>query len=877
MRTPLKYSYGKRKRHSQVGELSWDETIDKLTIESPDSSLNQPGRPQDRSLTSPTYPRGLPVVDLDRTKVVPLPRKKATTSEKDIFDFGYREQNAKTRSRRSQERRRALENQDSHTGLIRVDEAKDKVKLRADSISAVTSQSSENPSAELKAPSLDNINSDRLPRDKGKAKASEPIDTGKDCMNEQVSLQKQFEDDMAQAIKLSKKDQSTIDMGRSMPQGSTYGLRRGVRRVSDNKNTTKPMSESPSKRILKRKSHGSYPLKPFDDDHTSFVRPFEIVGKSIEKFDQNTSDAEVDLEPPTRTQTPSMLVGRISYDPQPSPQKHDISGLFDNHVSATRGLDSQPRRLMHALKSSRNRIQTDVKEVPDSEEDSHSLERLLESAEKNLYEQSQQDELTFPDMSKNKSGMASDQEIPRTDESFSQSTRQTYSKQRSFLVDVPTGNFDDDLAIPATASPIVDTDSDASDQEVTSVGIKNVHELRQGGENKRFIGEASYLLEGLESGETMQSTLVELAHKLSSRDFARRFRAADLDETIWRSCKKVQDPISLFALTVILTVLVQHLEHPKLSRNQCNILRRAIDCEADIADYVASKSVKLSRMSKASILELRSEVANSDAFSGSVGGTRLSPRLLALIGLNLCCQTGLDVQDFLYTILKVVPDHFADLQPVLAEIQMVTSILEQIPPDVMSRVPRERLDPLLQLVVALCVDQSATTGPYKSPALCSFFRCFINLVNHETASARLLSHSSLLTPLLDFVVQSCADTGAQDPPDELALCLGLLICLAEECPEARATMSDAVDRKVLLENMRTALAKPNWKSVGGFIALLSFHLCRDTLTTGRSNEFDGQAKVDLKDGLRCLQDSIELGSDNVFTKNLQSFSDSIRV
>lgn len=79
-------------------------------------------------------------------------------------------------------------------------------------------------------------------------------------------------------------------------------------------------------------------------------------------------------------------------------------------------------------------------------------------------------------------------------------TKLTYGIQRTFLDENPVADLLD-APLPGTKPSLsLEKDEEFEDDSIDNIKVKSIHELRESGNNARFIDEMEYLLDGLENG-----------------------------------------------------------------------------------------------------------------------------------------------------------------------------------------------------------------------------------------------------------------------------------------------------------------------------------------------------------------------------------------
>lgn len=652
---------------------------------------------------------------------------------------------------------------------------------------------------------------------KGKQKETEPLTRNIPSFESLDGLE--IEEDLSIAIANSK-----AEVCESTKNGESSRDKRPLQKK------ILPVATKPSKSTSSIKIANTISKDVIPKENQHILKNVPIVAQRREAQAQNDvnnkvvreTDFEIDLEPSMRMLTsppppPPSTTGpsTMSYSPKPPPIQDSIYDMFDEPFKpASVNSVLRPRRILQSL--GRAKLSDSTRRNNDRTSHRHdelSIDKLLESAESNLNEQSQQDEMTRELVVNDSQEIVDCDSTTPIQMPTSQATRATYSKQRSFLADTALTELAE-LGTnhrPTTRhiSPVPSTDEDSPNEtDVRQISIRNVHDLRQGGENKRFVDEVSYLLEGLESPSSIQSTVIELGIKLSSKNFARKFRAADLDERVWSACSDVRDPIAMFALMVIVTVLLQLGDSARMSLTQGTLIQEALAYERDIEAYTKDRTVKASKINKMSIVALRAEVAKSEAFVAFDPGYRLSPRLLALMSANLYCRSETDKYGMISRIMRLLPEYIDTPDNLMVELRLVASVLEHIPPKVQQESSTTDIERLVHITTRLvsAIDnhdekhdpEASSNGSFAQNSL---LRCLISIANSVPSSVPHMAQDDLIRALLRRVskVHSSPhpqttepdehrDNDDDDDDDARVLHLGLLICLAEESSAGKTIM-----------------------------------------------------------------------------------------
>ncbi|KAF4974010.1 hypothetical protein FZEAL_9054 [Fusarium zealandicum] len=221
---------------------------------------------------------------------------------------------------------------------------------------------------------------------------------------------------------------------------------------------------------------------------------------------------------------------------------------------------------------------------------------------------------------------------------------------------------------PINPDPFAMSDDDLDEDGDVRPAIKSVHELRRAGANNRFADEMEDLLARIGTPDSSPSTmrrnaLLELTQKLQRKDFLSQFRDHATRDKVAMNIGQEEDVISGFALTAVLVTFLNfnpavHLLQQLVNDGLGKLLGRLLRVPEDIDD-IAARKMRLSKMSRASLSEVKTLLMKMDIWQGR-RLQQLSPETLALQLLNIVCQSI----DPLYS-SRVVKDVEGDLEPIL--------------------------------------------------------------------------------------------------------------------------------------------------------------------------------------------------------------------
>ncbi|KAK9473754.1 wings apart-like protein regulation of heterochromatin-domain-containing protein [Dipodascopsis tothii] len=208
----------------------------------------------------------------------------------------------------------------------------------------------------------------------------------------------------------------------------------------------------------------------------------------------------------------------------------------------------------------------------------------------------------------------------------------TYSAQRSFL-DESALSFLDDLSAPTSRAVEADSGSEEDD-----IKVKSIHELRESGQNSRFLDEVEYLLDGIRPGAALASrrtTYLELATKLADKTFFNKFKATEFAPRLFMGLADETDEVAMFALGYIVCLFTQDdgvLSALADEHGGVRFLARLLANDTAISAIAKRKSNGVTRIGQSLVSELEAKIVSSARDDGAPAG-RVSLRFLGLSGL----------------------------------------------------------------------------------------------------------------------------------------------------------------------------------------------------------------------------------------------------
>ncbi|KAJ3504889.1 hypothetical protein NM208_g16270 [Fusarium decemcellulare] len=360
---------------------------------------------------------------------------------------------------------------------------------------------------------------------------------------------------------------------------------------------------------------------------------------------------------------------------------------------------------------------------------------------------------------------------------------------------------------PINPDPFAMSDDDLDSDGDVRPAIKSVHELRRAGANNRFADEMEDLLARIGTPSSSPSTmrrnaLLELTQKLQSKEFLNQFRDHATRDKVATNIGQEEDVISGFGLAAVLVTFLNFSPAAHLLRQLVDdglgkllgVLLRAPD---DI-DEIASRKMRLSKMSRASLSEVKTLLIKKDIWQGR-RLQELSPQTLALQLLNIVCQRIDPVNSSV-----VVKDVEADLGPILerctnadpgtnAVFALVVSILESQSGLAMDDEDKISWTSQQTPKVARFLHNSMQQWPEKPGDVETLIlKLSINMSNTARGAAAF-NDEALLSKLSNCMrvgFKSALDALSSrrlrgETYDGLLLVLGVAINILEHCPPAR--------------------------------------------------------------------------------------------
>jgi hypothetical protein len=333
------------------------------------------------------------------------------------------------------------------------------------------------------------------------------------------------------------------------------------------------------------------------------------------------------------------------------------------HVSRVSGRAPR-RRLIDSLVEQSKRVKTMSESANDSESGGMSDSKLKSDSDELPMSQKSPSILMMEGLKDGKSlenTKSASLPMPPGNSQSSQgpAPRITYSRQRSMLAEHDlTGKMNFDIPLldshPTSRSqrrgslpkfePLRPLhEQDGPDETQKGGAIRTVHELRQAGANNRFTDEVEDLLDRIGSpGKQVslrRSALLELADKMTSKDFLEKFTVNGMDQRLFINLGQDTDAISGFLMILMLSMVldtsfspsfISHLRQQGITR----LLIRLIDVEDSVIRISKDRKTNMSKLSQTSLATQHAAILKLHLWEG-MESVDLSPRLGALQCLEL--------------------------------------------------------------------------------------------------------------------------------------------------------------------------------------------------------------------------------------------------
>lgn len=355
--------------------------------------------------------------------------------------------------------------------------------------------------------------------------------------------------------------------------------------------------------------------------------------------------------------------------------------------------------------------------------------------------------------------------------------------------------------------------------EAVGQTIRSIHELRQGGANKRFVESVEALLDDIGTPTiTMKSrrrsALLDLASKATEKGFCRHFLDNDLNHRLVLRIGQEMDMISGFAIVSLISALLTegaalHTIAQIRDEGINDLLGRMLDSAETIHILVKQRRTNMSKVAQSLVLEYEVMLLSTTLWAG-VQVEELSPQMTALKCLEtLILKTreagsredilSEELTQKLFNILRMALKHgwWDEVMGCSTTIiHLVLSILEShsIHTKDIGTTPAWTLEYLPLMVKTLT---KAINRPHVEFSMSQTLalRWTLNMTVHRSQVSDAFAQSDLLVPLGRVIVEGFTLISSflpgnqrQSILDNLVLTLAVMINLAEYSITARKCM-----------------------------------------------------------------------------------------
>ncbi|KAG5519810.1 hypothetical protein PMAC_000083 [Pneumocystis sp. 'macacae'] len=327
----------------------------------------------------------------------------------------------------------------------------------------------------------------------------------------------------------------------------------------------------------------------------------------------------------------------------------------------------------------------------------------------------------------------------------------TYAKRRSFITEST-----DDMENLFFSSYNINSKKqlfnklNPKNSEAHDLNIKNIHELRDSGINKRSLDEIQYLVDGLNKSNTLrhrQSCYIELAKKMNEAEFSRNFKSGNFYHQLLENSEKDTDIVLTYS-----------------QKNKKLISFRLF--------YIA-----LLKLVKSSNLHIDYNIESSCYFFSinaiksiiSLSTLKTSNHLEKMASFN-CVSVFYDIIDKIHK--KNINEQICIIEIIINSIEKYSFVMD-------SDTHIKKISIITTLLTSDLFNNSEKK--YKSRIFQSSLRLLINLTNNNPSICDEVAHSKFIQILIDTIISTKNDSLDSDQSsDNTLLSLGLLINIVEK-------------------------------------------------------------------------------------------------
>ncbi|KAI1863731.1 uncharacterized protein JN550_009431 [Neoarthrinium moseri] len=403
--------------------------------------------------------------------------------------------------------------------------------------------------------------------------------------------------------------------------------------------------------------------------------------------------------------------------------------------------------------------------------------------------------------------------------------------------------------------------------------IRDIHELKQAGENSRVADEMFDLSSQIgqptpKPSSSRRTALLQVAEKVQQKDYRQRLRNHGIDATVLKGIGSETDVISGYLVSTILlhflaTSSAPHIIQLLRTEDAGYLFGRLLDSDDDIKRTARDRKTNLSKRNQTALIGLQASLLQLPIWELGKPES-LSPRTVALKGLELITSQDVvlasdpalfpdNVTHGLFGVLPMAKDaEFWDepTAPGTFDLRCSLSILEYHAVKAMeSQDHGEQLAarylPILAEVFASALQNSAARDSELESLL---LKLVLNMTNASSTSAGPFLDKGILPALASSICTSFTQSAAAVAGDgwsegvlnNLVLRIGILVNFAEQSTPVRKAVHECSGDdgsspmkeliRIFLDNHRnTAEADSEAKSqlnvAFGYLSVLLGHLC----------------------------------------------------
>lgn len=444
---------------------------------------------------------------------------------------------------------------------------------------------------------------------------------------------------------------------------------------------------------------------------------------------------------------------------------------------------------------------------------------------------------------------------------FKAPARTTYSQQRSYLADQTEEDMLDamieDMSQPlmksleASQKDELDLESDNDDGEGAGQP-KSAHDLRAAGSKKRMLQDLENLVSGLQNDSlglsSRRADMTEIVTMLLSQSSVELILDHGMDRQLVTSFTNSKDAVFDFIASCCLGLVVRCTKQLAVlrgfSRAGCiEKLFEVLQNDKSVASITKERRTNMSGIAQRKVLALADSIVASELWPSKTVND-LSPQLIALRLLELIIRgmRELGADDILIDearlidLLEVLESHHTS-QNKSVYAWLVFSILESISVGNYSLKRGPWTSRTLKAVIKQLAWILTQVEDDLKPARRLALAVSMNLTNDNPKACDAFAKPDLIVPVLYTIVRNFENISEAELDDDLILCLGTMINMAETSEHARLCVltdgSVALTQMVSLFCTRmdqsqtaTSIETMRHNVPFGYMALLLVNLCQ---------------------------------------------------